>query len=168
MLGPIYRSLRVPALLAAAGLFCTVLLASPAAGGELKPFVRGSFASILEAHANRPLVVSFWSTACAPCLAEFPVWRDLQEAHPEFALVLVSTDKAKTEPRARKTLEQHGMARVESWIFADPFTERLRFEVDNRWRGELPRSYLVAADGTMWAVTGMIEKDLFRDWLAGQ
>lgn len=168
MQGPIYRSLRVPAFLAAVGLFCTFLLAPPAAGGELKPFVRGSFASILEANANRPLVVNFWSTACAPCLAEFPVWRELQAAYPEFSLVLVSTDKAKTGPRVRKVLEEHGMDGVEAWIFADPFTERLRFEVDGRWRGELPRSYLVAPDGTMWAVTGMIEEEVIGDWLAGQ
>lgn len=168
MFGSVPIFLRVPVLLAAAGVLYTFLLTPPAAGSELKPFVRGSFAAILDAHANRPLVVGFWSTTCAPCLAEFPIWRDLQTAHPEFTLVLVSTDKARTGPRAGKTLAKYGMGGVESWIFADPFAERLRFEVDNRWRGELPRSYLIAADGTMDAVTGMIEKKMFRDWLAGQ
>jgi thiol-disulfide isomerase/thioredoxin len=164
----ILRYLRDSALLVAVGWSCTVLQAPPATGGELKPFVRGSYAAILNAHADRPLVVGFWATTCAPCLAEFPVWRDLQAEHPDFVLVLVSTDKASAAPLVARTLAKFGMDGVEAWIFADPFAARLRFEVDNRWRGELPRNYLIAADGTVRAMTGVIEKDMFRDWLSGQ
>lgn len=144
------------------------LPAPPSEADELKPFLRGSYASILQAHAKRPLVVSFWATTCAPCVAELKEWNAWRKTHAGFDLVLVSTDRPGMEPRARNMLKDIGLDGVESWIFADSFAERLRFEVDPRWRGELPRSYLIAADGAIKAVTGLVAEEDFRAWLAGQ
>jgi hypothetical protein len=37
----------------------------------------------------------------------------------------------------------------------DLFTERLRFEIDPRWQGEIPRTMLIARDGTTTIVEGV-------------
>jgi thiol-disulfide isomerase/thioredoxin len=126
-----------------------VMLAVPAWAGELKPFVRGSHAALLREHAGRPLVVHFWSLTCAPCLVELPQWRDVQRRHPELDLVLVATDSPDESAKLERTLTRAGLSGVESWVFADSFAERLRFEVDKGWRGELPMTQLVGRDGNI-------------------
>lgn len=44
-----------------------------------------------------------------------------------------------------------------NWIFDDLFTERLRFEIDPRWQGEIPRTMLIARDGTTTIVEGVAD-----------
>ncbi|MGE5503245.1 MAG: TlpA family protein disulfide reductase [Actinomycetota bacterium] len=142
-----------------------MILSAATARAETKPFGRGSWAELVAAHAGRPLVVHFWSLGCAPCLAEMPQWGELARANPGLALVLVSTDPMDQAPRQAQVLGRAGLGGVESWSFADPFADRLRFEVDRRWRGELPMTRLVGRDGTAQSVTGAVDVPA---WLAGQ
>jgi hypothetical protein len=142
-----------------------LLLAVPAWAGDITPFGRGSWQDLRAAHAGRPLIVHLWSLTCAPCLAELPHWRTLAGG---ADLVLVSTDSMEQAPRLKSTLARAGLGGVESWAFADPFTERLRFEIDRRWHGELPRTLLIAADGTTQAMTGTVESGALAAWLKRQ
>lgn len=121
--------------------FMLALLAVSARAGELKPFVAGSLAEIRAAHAGRPFVLALWSLDCAHCLEELPRLAALARRHPEIGLVLVSTDTPAVAGALRETLARHGLAHAEAWVFADPFAEALRYEIDPRWGGELPRSY---------------------------
>jgi hypothetical protein len=41
-----------------------------------------------------------------------------------------------------------GIAAAENWTFNDDFVERLRYEIDPRWRGEIPRTLLITRDGS--------------------
>jgi thiol-disulfide isomerase/thioredoxin len=146
-------------------LVLTLLVAAGSAAAETRQFGRGSWPELLAAHAGRPLVVHFWSLGCAPCLAELPAWGELARTHPGLALVLVATDPPDMAERGAKVLARAGLAGVESWTFADPFTERLRFEIDRRWRGELPMTRLVKPDGSTESVTGSVD---VAGWLARQ
>lgn len=139
-------------------------LAAPALAAELRPFGRGSWDSLRAAHAGRPLIVHLWSLSCAPCLVELPQWSRVRGAD----VVLVATDPIEQAPRLNATLRKAGLAEGENWAFADPYSERLRFEIDRRWRGELPRTLLIAADGTTEAVAGIIPADQLTQWLARQ
>ena len=69
--------------------------------------------------------------------------------------------------RIAGTLKRAGLDAVESWGFAG-FASRLRFEIDPRWHGELPRTLLIAADGSTKALTGVAELDEVRAWLDAQ
>lgn len=53
---------------------------------------------------------------------------------------------------------------VESWIFTDPFSERLAYEVDPQWGGELPFTLLIAGDGSVKSITGAVDFLKLRDW----
>lgn len=123
----------------------------------LRPFVSGSAAAIVAAHGERPFILSFWSVDCAPCRTELTELARLADAHPELDIVLVATDPPGAAEAVQAVLAQHAPARAERWIFADPFGERLRFEVDPRWHGELPRSYLYAAGRVRQTVSGMLD-----------
>lgn len=130
------------------------LLAVPALAGGARPFVEGSWQAIRDAHAGKPLVAHLWSLTCAPCLVELPHWARLARENPNLRIVLISTDGEEDVPRMAATLARAGLSELESWHFADPFAERLRFELDPRWRGELPRTLLVAPGGDVTVVRG--------------
>ncbi len=147
-------------------LALVLLAATPATAQEIKPFVTGSHAQLLAQHRDRPLILAFWSLTCAHCQEEFALLRAFTRAHPEVALVLVSTDAPQDSEAIAATLRERGVGGVSAWVFADDAPERLRFEVDRRWRGELPRTYLFRPDGSAQGLSGKLETKTLEDWLA--
>lgn len=140
-------------------------LPGAASAEQPRPFDGGSFEAILKQHQGQPLVVSFWSLTCPPCIAEMPLWRDALADYPEVALVLVATDDVEQTGRIVSTLERFGLGDVDSWIFADPFVERLRYSIDSKWRGELPRTYFIDADGVRTAFSGKVKAKALKTWV---
>lgn len=142
-----------------------LLTMAPAAWADPRPFLRGSWQSLLQAHAGRPLAVHFWSLTCAPCLAELPQWRETVKGG-GVDFVLVSTDPPEDWAKGERTLKRAGLDKVESWSFADSFVEKLRFEIDRSWRGELPMTMLVSASGARDARTGSVSRQDIESWLS--
>lgn len=147
-------------------LMLALLFAAPAPAQEIKPFVTGSHAQILAQHRDRPLILAFWSLTCAHCQEEFALLRAFARAHPDVALVLVSTDTPRDNETIAVTLRDRGLDGIAAWVFADDVPERLRFEVDRRWRGELPRTYLHRPDGSVQALSGKLDRKTLETWLA--
>jgi thiol-disulfide isomerase/thioredoxin len=146
-----------------------LLAALPAVAADQHPFVRGSWQELRQAHAGRPTIVHFWGLTCAPCLVELPSWGELLRERPRLDLVLVAADaRADDQVRMSETLGKAGLSSAERWGFADRFADRLRFEVDPRWRGELPRTLLIAGDGTVTAISGVADLASVRTWLDAQ
>ena len=78
-------------------VLCALALAlalswTPGIAGEnaSKSFGEGSWQDLTAAHKGRPLIVHFWSLACAPCLTELPEWGKFLAAHPGAPLILVN------------------------------------------------------------------------------
>lgn len=147
-----------------AAAFCA-LASVPARAMEFKPYGRGSFEELRKARAGRPLAVHFWSATCAPCLAELPEWSKIAREAKTFDVVFVSTDLAADHPRAAMRLDKAGLAQATHYGFADAFAERLYFEADKTWRGELPFTALVSADGGLVTVIGAVDDPLIASFL---
>lgn len=147
-----------------------LFLAAPrvVVAGGLRPFGTGSFEAIRRANAGRAHVVAFWSVACAPCLEEMAVWRDLRRRRPDVPLALVATDGLSEAAAVEARLAELGPAGAQAWVFADERVERLRHSIDRRWRGELPRTYLFDARGEAEPVTGKVEPPFLERWLASR
>jgi thiol-disulfide isomerase/thioredoxin len=141
------------------------LMAATAAAAP-RPFVRGTWAGLLQAHAGRPLAVHFWSLTCAPCLVELPRWKEIA-GRGGMDVVLVSTDPPEDAAKVERTLKRAGLEGLESWGFADPFVEKLRFEIDRAWRGELPMTALISASGRIETRTGSLDGQDVKAWLDG-
>ena len=136
---------------------------------ELRPFVRGSWADIRKSHAGRPTVVHFWGVTCGPCRVEMPVWGKLLQERPDLDLVVINADLVPNEPGAvRAMLAQTGLARAENWTFGDGFVERLRYEIDPQWQGDIPRTLLLARDGSITVIEGVADPADIRTWLDEQ
>lgn len=142
--------------------------AAPAAETLPRPFVRGSWEAIIGAHAGRPTMIHFWGLTCGPCRAEMPELARTIATTPGLDVVLVHADflpgDAETVAMA---LDNWGVTAGESWYFADAKPQRLRFEVDPDWAGEIPRTTFIAPDGTRQTTVGVVRDADIRAWLAG-
>ena len=142
---------------------------SSAATDAPHAFGRGSWKGILEAHAGRPTVVHFWGLTCGPCRTEMPGWGKLLQERSDLNLVVINADLVPNEPGAVSAmLAQTGLAAAENWTFDDSFVERLRYEIDPRWQGDIPRTLLIARDGATTVIEGVADLDNVRAWLDGQ
>jgi thiol-disulfide isomerase/thioredoxin len=146
-------------------VWVAVAFVGPASALDFKPYGRGAFAQIVKAHGGRPLVIHFWSVTCPPCIAELPQWAKMLEAQKGVDIIFVNTDGEEDRPRAEARLEKAGLGKAAHYGFADDFVEKLYFEADRSWRGELPFTALVAPDGQVTTVTGAVDDPLVVNWL---
>jgi len=141
---------------------------SALAAQEIKPFVRGSYQQIISARQGKPFIINFWSLSCTYCKVELAMLKKLARKYPRLDLVLVSTDTPEEEKSVSATLAKFSLGKAEAWVFADSYTERLRFEVDRKWQGELPRTYFFSAKNEVKAISGKLEQKEVEQWIKEQ
>ena len=147
-----------------AALLWLVPIAVPAS--EPQPFQRGSWAELLAAHRGRPTIVHFWGLTCGPCLAELSEWGKFRASRPDADIVMIEAEPVPGPTEGVSApLVKAGLDTVESWWFASPFVERLEYEVDPHWRGELPFTVLVDRDGSSETVLGPVDFSDLGKWL---
>jgi thiol-disulfide isomerase/thioredoxin len=150
-----------------AGIFLfSFLISAPASEApQLKPFGRGSWNDILRSHAGRPTIVHFWGVTCGPCKVELPLLGEFMKVHAAIDMVTVSADLVPDMPVAtRSMLAKSGLQSAENWIFSDGFVERLRFEIDPAWQGDIPRTMLISREGTITTIEGSAEIADLNKW----
>ena len=152
-----------------AWFFCAMWLCSVLAHADdgAQPFVRGSMQHIVQAHQGTPFILSVWSLSCSPCRDELALLGRLVQRHPKLRLVLVSTDTLDERGEIAFVLKANRLQRVESWVFAESYAERLRYEIDREWYGELPRSYFYDAKGRTQALSGKLAENELEQWMRG-
>ncbi len=79
-------------------------------------------------------------------------------------LVFVATDDTARAEEAQRVLSRHGLGDRESWIFADTNRQRLRYEIDPRWYGELPRSYFYDHNHRRVPLSGKLQQQHLERW----
>jgi thiol-disulfide isomerase/thioredoxin len=132
---------------------------------DLKAFGRGSWREVLQSHAGRPTLVHFWGVTCGPCKVELPLLGQFMRDHGAIDFVTISADLVPDLPAAtRSMLERAGLQAAENWIFSDGFVERLRFEIDPGWQGDIPRTLLISRDGTIKTIEGSVEMRDLEKW----
>lgn len=154
-----------PSLASSLALLLALLALAPAANAAgFRPFASGSFAKLVAARDEKPFLLVLWSVTCVPCRQEFELLAELRKAHPGLPLVLVSTDDIADQAIAAKVLTKYGLQREESWIF-DGEAQRLRYEIDPAWYGEMPRAYFYDAAHRREAVSGSLDRARIEDWI---
>ncbi|MGE3333285.1 MAG: TlpA disulfide reductase family protein [Rhodospirillaceae bacterium] len=144
-----------------------ILCGQSALAADAKPFARGSWQEIKARYENKPMVVHLWGLTCAPCLTELQHWASVRNAFPEMNFVFIAADPAPMPPgEVEAELEKAGIHGIDSWNFADRFTQRLRFEIDQTWKGELPRTLLIDKDGTVTVMPGVADLGKVKAWIA--
>lgn len=147
-------------------LVLTLLLCGSASVHAVPPqnFVAGSLDKILETRIGKPFLMVLWSLECPPCRHEMALLGRTIKADPDFDVVLISTDDFEEGARTEILLAEYGMDQTESWIFADPHTQRLRYEIDPKWYGELPRAYFYDPQHQRLALSGALQPQHLVAW----
>jgi thiol-disulfide isomerase/thioredoxin len=136
------------------------------AAESIRPFTLGSLEKVLGSREGKPFILVFWSLDCQYCPTELKMLSELKRSHPMLDIVLIATDSVNDTPQLMSRAESYGMSKAEQWVFAEDMPERLRFEIDRRWYGEVPRTYFYDQKHQREAKTGLISKKFFEDWLA--
>jgi thiol-disulfide isomerase/thioredoxin len=133
---------------------------------EVHEFTSGSFRKILQTVTGQPAIIHFWGATCGPCIAELPLWGELLASKPDANVFMIH---AEPEPPNARVLpgiiSRSGLARVRNWAFGNESSERLRFEIEPTWQGELPATVFVAADGSRRLAIGPADFEEIRHWL---
>ena len=152
---------RLSGLLVAVGL-----LASLPAHGEIQHFTPGSLGRIEAERVGKPFILTFWSADCTHCPGELKTLGELRRRYPALDIVLVATDTPAEAAQLARLAEGYGLGRQAQWVFADSQPERLRFEIDRRWYGELPRTYFYDRQHQRQGRSGVIPAGQLEMWAA--
>jgi thiol-disulfide isomerase/thioredoxin len=153
-------------VLARTGLLLAAALAAHALAADPRPLDVQGLLELRAAHAGEPYILSMWSVHCVPCAEEMAVLREMHEKYPKVPIVFIAADSPAESERITRFLAKHDPGAVESYRYADEFEERMRFAIDPKWRGELPRSYFVDASGHAEARTGLPDRRWLAEWFA--
>lgn len=129
------------------------------AESTLKPFTSGSYQQLLTSNAGKPFVLAVWSITCPSCIKDMVVLSAVHKAHPEINIVMLSTDDIAESAEAQKILTSNHLAELENWIYAEENTQKLQFDIDPKWYGELPRTYFFDKAGQRDGVSGVLSKE---------
>jgi len=151
-------------------IFVCLLMFKPvfAIETEINPFVKGSFKQIQQNHKDKAYIVTFWSESCAFCMKELALLGKLIKIYPNVEIVSITTDPFLEEQTVNQILSSKKLQNLEKWVFADDYVERLYFNVDPAWRGELPLTYFFDRNNKMLKHMGIIKENELVSWLAEQ
>ncbi|MBL8200090.1 MAG: TlpA family protein disulfide reductase [Chromatiales bacterium] len=153
--------------LAIGGLLAALAGNARAAAPAFRPLQSGSFDGLVAARRNQPFLLVLWSITCGPCRDEFALLREMRKRYPQLPLVLISTDDLSDEAMAAKALQDFAMAGEENWLFADD-AQKLRYEIDPGWYGELPRAYFYAASHSREGISGALARERIEAWIRAE
>lgn len=145
-----------------------VLLLALLAGlaeAEVRPFGPGSLQQIQAERSGKPFILALWSATCTHCPSELKALGELSRQHPGLDIVLVAADTPAETPQLEKLAADYGLGRQAQWVFADAQPEKLRFAIDRRWYGELPRTYFFDAQHRREAGSGVMPAERLERWV---
>ncbi|TRW91524.1 TlpA family protein disulfide reductase [Candidatus Methylobacter oryzae] len=137
-----------------------------AAHAELSPFVFGSYQQILAANANRPFMLVIWSINCPSCLQDMELLSNIHKSKPELKIIMLAADEPSASEQVRQILKKYQLFDIENWAYADENTQKLQFEIDPKWYGELPRTYFFDKAHQRTGVSGVLSKEDYQQMFA--
>lgn len=139
-----------------------------AANGQtaIKPFISGSYQQLLANNANKPFMLVVWSVDCTSCLKEMALLSNIQKNNPEIKIIMLATDELSISEQIEKILKQHQLDEIENWVFANENSQKLRFEIDPKWYGELPRTYFFDSAHQRTGISGVMSKEDYEAMFA--
>jgi len=149
-------------------VFCLNSSMANATESAYKPFVKGSFEQIQQDNKDRPYIIAFWSVTCAYCMKELALFGELMQKYPHVKLITITTDAFLEDETVKQLMATKNLEGTETWVFADNYVERLYFDINPRWRGELPLTYFFDKKGEMLKHMGVVKEDELVEWLDAQ
>lgn len=129
----------------------------------LKPYQKGDWATIIGSAKDKPMAVHFWGVTCPPCVKEMPQWGSFLAEDKDVKVVFIQVDDVPPE-MMRKMLDQAKLGKADNYYIAGQFDERMRYEVDPKWRGETPITIFIDKNGNKKITVGSVSFPVVRKW----
>lgn len=140
------------------GCLLLLVLRAADAATPIQAFEPDSLARIVASQKGKPFVLVVWSLECEYCQASLNTLAQEKRMRKDLRVVTVSTDALEDEQAA--ALMRQRLASLDmtgrAWAFGSAPPEQLRYAIDPKWHGEMPRSYWFDAKGEKIAHSGVI------------
>ena len=149
-------------------LICSLFFASNVSAEEMsiKSFQKGSLQQILTSYTDQPLLLILWSITCSSCLAEMELIYQIHQQKPTLNIVMLSVDGPEFHQEMMQVINQEKLTTIEHWGFAEDNSPVLRYAIDNRWYGELPRTYFFDSKHNKTGISGALNHKKLNEKVA--
>jgi thiol-disulfide isomerase/thioredoxin len=139
-------------------LLLLAALSTPAQA-EQSLFTSGSYQQILASNANQPFLLVIWSINCSSCLKDMELLSNIHKSRPGLKMIMLAADELSAVEQIQKILEKNQLSDIENWVYAEDNTQKLQFEIDPKWYGELPRTYFFDKAHQRTGASGVLSKE---------
>jgi thiol-disulfide isomerase/thioredoxin len=123
----------------------------------IQEFKINTLEKIVASHKGHAFVLVLWSLDCEYCQASLNTLSEINKSH-KISVVTIATDSIldrKSAGLIRQRLKALGFTN-QAWAFGEDSAERLRYAIDKKWHGEMPRSYWFDSKGQSISQSGVI------------
>ena len=131
---------------------------------EFMPFDMNTRKVIEKRYINQPLIISFWSIDCPYCIDDLKKLGKALSKNTNVKLITVCVDGKESAKKAERILSQANLPKHEQYQYAEVDEDRLRYNIDPAWYGELPRTYFYDATHQVTPLSGKISNSFLDKW----
>jgi len=131
---------------------------------EFIPFEIDTRKAIEAKYLNQRLIISFWSIDCPYCIDDLKKLGKVLTKNKNIKLITVCVDGKESAKKAERILSQANLPKHEQYQYAEVDEDRLRYNIDPAWYGELPRTYFYDATHQVTPLSGKISNSFLDKW----
>ena len=131
---------------------------------EFMPFDMNTRKVIEKRYIDQPLIISFWSIDCPYCIDDLKKLGKALSKNTNVKLITVCVDGKESAKKAERILSQANLPKHEQYQYAEVDEDRLRYNIDPAWYGELPRTYFYDATHQVTPLSGKISNSFLDKW----
>lgn len=149
-----------------AGILALFLVLSSSANSQetvIKSYQKGDWATIISSAKGKPMAVHFWGVTCPPCVKEMPQWGSFLAADKDAKVVFIQVDDVPPE-MMQKMLDRAKLGKADNYFISGQFDERMRYEIDPKWRGETPITIFIDKTGNKKITVGSVSFQAVKKW----
>ena len=132
---------------------------------DFMPFDMNTRKVIEKRYIDQPLIISFWSIDCPYCIDDLKKLGKALSKNANVKLITVCVDGKESAKKAERILSQANLPKHEQYQYAEVDEDRLRYNIDPAWYGELPRTYFYDAAHQVTPLSGKISNSFLDKWL---
>ncbi len=131
---------------------------------DFMPFDMNTRQVIEKRYIDQPLIISFWSIDCPYCIDDLKKLGKALSKNTNVKLITVCVDGKESAKKAERILSQANLPKHEKYQYAEVDEDRLRYNIDPAWYGELPRTYFYDATHQVTPLSGKISNSFLDKW----
>jgi len=133
---------------------------------NIKLFAKDSYQQILNEYKQQPLILILWSVTCSSCLSEMKLIQQIHQQKPKLNIIMLSVDGPEFHQEMAEIISQKKLTEIEHWGFSEDNSPALRYAIDSRWYGELPRTYFFDSQHNKTGISGALSQQIFNENIA--